>query len=487
MIMKRLLYLVFVLASYLMYAQGNISEIEYYFDTDPGIGNGTSIDIDPDVELLNQNFSIPTTGLSAGNHKLFVRAVKDDGSTSYYYSQNFSIRAANATFNSSDIDGFEYYFDTDPGIGNGTQLMVTDSELINESFSIPTGSLSTGSHRLFIRAKNTDGMYREYDNVAFSISNSPALFNTSDIVTAEYYFDTDPGTGNATNISIPSGETLNENLAMLTNAMPQGNYRAFLRVKNANDDWSMYERVTFSVVPLAGVNMADINSIEYYFDTDPGIGLGNNITITDTETVNQSVAIPTASLSAGTHRLFIRVGNTNGTYSLFAHNVISVRTPAFFNTASIVAAEYFIDVDPGIGNGNAIVTSGDDIDEDFLVTTSGSLSMGDHYVYIRVQNSDGTWSLLEKQYFEVEETLGINSEIIAEISIYPNPTQSFLNLKLPSNITIEYINLIDMNGKQIFHSTEGLKKLDLSNVSNGIYLLQLKTNVGELSKRIVKQ
>lgn len=409
MIMKRLLNLAFVLASYVIYAQGDVSEIEYYFDTDPGIGNGISIDIDPDVEILNQNFSIPTTGLPIGNHKLFVRAVKDDGSASYYYSQSFSIRTANATFNSSDI------------------------------------------------------------------------------VAAEYYFDTDPGTGNATNISIPSGETLNENLALLTNAMLQGNYRVFLRVKNANDDWSMYDRVTFSVVPLAGVNIADINTIEYFFDTDPGIGLGNNITITETETVNQSVAIPTASLSAGTHRLCIRVGNTNGTYSLFTHNVVSVKTPAFFNTASIVAAEYFIDVDPGIGNGNAIVTSGDNINEDFLVTTSGSLAMGDHYVYVRVQNSDGTWSLLEKQHFEIEDTLSIASEIISEISIYPNPTQSTLNFKFPNNITIESIDLIDMNGKQIFHSREALMKLDLSNVSNGIYLLQLKTNIGELSKRIVKQ
>ncbi|MEY8848475.1 T9SS type A sorting domain-containing protein [Psychroserpens sp. XS_ASV72] len=485
--MKRLLYLAFVLASYLMYAQGDVSEIEYYFDTDPGIGNGISIDIDPDVEILNQNFDIPTTGLPIGNHKLFVRAVKDDGSASYYYSQSFSIRAANATFNSADIDGFEYYFNTDPGIGNGTQLTVTDSELISESFSIPTGSLSTGSHRLFIRTKNSDGSHSEYDNVAFSISNGPAVFNSNDIVAAEYYFDTDPGTGNATNISIPSGETLNENLAILTNTMPQGNYRAFLRVKNTNDDWSMYDRVTFSVVPLAGVNMADINTIEYFFNTDPGIGLGNNITITDAETVNQNVAIPTASLSTGTHRLYIRVGNTNGTYSLFTHNVISVKTPAFFNTVSIVAAEYFIDIDPGIGNANTIVTSGDDIDEDFVVTTSGSLAMGDHYVYVRVQNSDGTWSLLEKQHFEIEGTLSMASEIISEISIYPNPTQNILNFKLPNNTIIESVELIDMNGKRIFHSTEALTTMDLSNVSNGVYLLQLKTNIGKLSKRIVKQ
>ncbi|HCY81008.1 MAG TPA: hypothetical protein DHV22_05060, partial [Xanthomarina gelatinilytica] len=179
--MKRLIHITFLLTAYLSFAQGDISEIEYYFDTDPGIGNGTSIDIDPDAEVLNQNFSIPTTGLSAGNHKLFVRAVKDDGSTSYYYSQSFSVKAANATFNTANIDGFEYYVDTDPGIGNGTQLSVASMETIDQSFNIPTAALSSGSHKLFIRAKNNDGTYGAYDNVAFSINYSPAVFNNYDI------------------------------------------------------------------------------------------------------------------------------------------------------------------------------------------------------------------------------------------------------------------------------------------------------------------
>lgn len=470
-----------------MSAQGDISELEYYFNTDPGVGNGTSIAIDPNAEVLNQNFNIPTTGLPSGNHKLFVRAVKDDGSIGYYYSQSFSIRNANATLNTANIDGFEYYFNTDPGIGNATQLSVAEAEDVNQSFNIPTTSLGTGNHKLFIRTKNSDGTYSAYDNVTFSIMHAPAVFNTSNITAAEYYFNTDPGVGNALTIAIPNGELLNENLAFISNTLTQGSYRAFLRVKNADDVWSMYDRVSFSVVSLADVNTADINSMEYFFDTDPGVGMGNQINLTDTEIVNQNLAIPTTGLTTGSHRLLVRVGNTNGTYSLYTHTVIAVNTPAFFNNASIVAAEYFIDIDPGLGNGTQIATSGDSIDENLVIATSGSLAMGDHYVYVRVQNSDGTWSLLEKQHFEIEDTLSITSEIISEISIYPNPTQSILNFKLPNDTIIEHVELIDMNGKRIFHSTEALSTMDLSNVSNGVYLLQLKTNIGELSKRIVKQ
>ncbi|WP_425076937.1 T9SS type A sorting domain-containing protein [Psychroserpens sp. S379A] len=485
--MKRLIYITFILASYLMSAQSDISELEYYFNTDPGVGNGTSIAIDPNVELLDQNFNIPTAGLPSGNHKLFVRAVKDDGSVGYYYSQSFSIRNANATFNSANIDGFEYYFNTDPGIGNGTQLSVTEAEDVNQSFNISTTSLGAGNHKLFIRTINSDGTYSTYDNVTFSIMHAPAVFNTSNITAAEYYLNTDPGVGNAVNIAISNGELLNENLAFITNTLTQGSYRAFLRVKNADDVWSMYDRVSFSVVPLADINTADINSIEYFFDNDPGVGMGSQINLTDTEIVNQNLAIPTTGLTTGSHRLFVRVGNTNGTYSLYTHTVIAVKTPAFFNNASIVAAEYFIDTDPGLGNGTQIAASGDGIDENLIISTSGSMAQGDHYVYIRVQNTDGSWSLYERAHFEVSSTLGLETETLNEISMFPNPTHDNIHLKLPESVILETVQLIDLNGKVVFYTQEQLHKIDLSKLSNGVYLLQLKTNVGEISKRIIKQ
>ncbi|EMQ94522.1 hypothetical protein D778_00475 [Xanthomarina gelatinilytica] len=484
--MKRLIHITFLLTAYLSFAQGDISEIEYYFDTDPGIGNGTSIDIDPDAEVLNQNFSIPTTGLSAGNHKLFVRAVKDDGSTSYYYSQSFSVKAANATFNTANIDGFEYYVDTDPGIGNGTQLSVAAMETIDQSFNIPTAALSSGSHKLFIRAKNSDGTYGAYDNVAFSINHSPAVFNNYDITAAEYYFGTDPGTGNATAITIPTGETLDENLAFLTNTLPQGSHRAFVRVKNANDVWSLYDHIVFSVVPLAEINIADINSIEYYFDTDPGIGLGNQVTITDTETVDQNLAIPTTGLPTGSHRLFIRVGNTAGNYSVYTHTVFSVRTPMFFNNASIVAAEYFIDIDPGFGSATALSVSGDNLDENLTISTSASLAQGDHYLHIRVLNADGSWSLYDRKLFEIDGTLGIDSDDLSEIRIFPIPTSDYVNIKTPYHIQIKSIGIIDLNGKVVMQLNNPVEKINLSNLQQGVYLLQIQTQNGNLSKRIIK-
>lgn len=36
-----------------MLAQSDIASVEYFFDTDPGIGNGIILDIDPDIDILD--------------------------------------------------------------------------------------------------------------------------------------------------------------------------------------------------------------------------------------------------------------------------------------------------------------------------------------------------------------------------------------------------------------------------------------------------
>ena len=388
------------------YAQGDISTVEYYFNTDPGVGNGTVIDVNPDVEVLSQNFTIPTTSLSAGTHRLFVRAVKDDGSVSYQYYQSFTIKPGNATFNNADIDGAEYYFDTDPGLGNGIPISIGPNQLIDE------------------------------------------------------------------------------NTAIVTSALSEGNYRAFIRVKNSNGFWSYYDRVTFSVVPLADFNLADINAVEYFFDQDPGVGNGNPIAVTATDVLNQNLLIPSTGLSQGTHRLFIRTQNEDGTYSLYGDVTFTVVEAAFLNTFDIISAEYFIDSDPGVGNGTPVnFTPGDPISESFLANTTG-LSQGDHYLYVRVQNADGKWSLLDGKFFEVSGTLSTTDVELAEISLYPNPVSDQLQISYKG--TIKSKVLYDMTGKKVMQDSSGLEMLDVSALQTGTYILQIITDIGTLSKRIVK-
>ncbi len=311
--------------------------------------------------------------------------------------------------------------------------------------------------------------------------------NTSDIASLEYYFDQDPGVGLGTSIDInPDTEVIDQSFNISTTGLLEGTHKLFIRAINADGEASLMESKTFRITPTPDNNSSDIVEAEYFFNQDPGVGNGTAIDLMDAETIDEALSVSTSGLPTGTHRLFVRVKNSNDEYSLYEHKIFRVAPVSDINTASITAAEYYIDVDPGVGNGTTISVTGDSIDEVLSIPTTVGLAQGDHYLHIRVRNTDGTWSLYERQFFEVDGTLGITNEILSEIRIYPIPTAASVNIKTPNHVEITTIKLIDMYGKVIITTNGNLNKLDVSTLPKGTYLLQLITNEGNLSKRIIK-
>lgn len=79
------------------------------------------------------------------------------------------------------------------------------------------------------------------------------------------------------------------------------------------------------------------------------------------------------------------------------------------------------------------------------------------------------------------------SETEAEknIQIFPNPTNGLLRIE-SNNLKIQQIQITDMIGKTMMTS-ENVKTLDISGLSEGLYLVSLHTSEGIFSKRIVKE
>lgn len=135
----------------------NIVAAEYFIDTDPGMGNGTSIAITPGQNIPNIYFPANTTGLSNSTHFLVIRSKNSNGVWSlsnvvpFLVSADFSYPDAPAA--PGNITYAEYFFDTDPGFGNGTIIPITPGvDLANVSFAANTSALSDGVHTLFIRS-----------------------------------------------------------------------------------------------------------------------------------------------------------------------------------------------------------------------------------------------------------------------------------------------------------------------------------------------
>src|SRR5437867_1264221 len=93
----------------------------------------------------------------------------------------------------------EYFFDSDPGVGNGTSLSVSAGDSILFAGNISTSGLSDGFHFLYLRAKDDNGVWSISERRSFYISS---LAPVATLGAAEYFFDSDPGVGNGTPLSV---------------------------------------------------------------------------------------------------------------------------------------------------------------------------------------------------------------------------------------------------------------------------------------------
>ncbi len=72
-----------------------------------------------------------------------------------------------------------------------------------------------------------------------------------------------------------------------------------------------------------------------------------------------------------------------------------------------------------------------------------------------------------------------------KFTIYPNPASTVVNLKLESDVTIQHIRLTDISGKTIRVFRKEEKTLSVENIANGTYFLQIQTNEGTFTEKIV--
>lgn len=218
----------------------------------------------------------------------------------------------------SQINKAEYFIDTDPGTDMGTPITIsTPSFNISESFSINTGSLSLGIHTLYVRTRDINDAWSLYYKQTFLVHDFTNSITPSQIIAAEYFIDTDPGTDSGTAFAITPGFSVSESLAISTAALSDGIHTLYIRTKDDDDRWSLYYKQTFLVHSFNLPIQTQISRAEYFFDTDPGVNLGQEITISPGFNLNEGFAIPSGSLDLGIHNLYLRIRDENNAWSLY--------------------------------------------------------------------------------------------------------------------------------------------------------------------------
>ncbi|MDZ4752623.1 MAG: hypothetical protein SGI87_13480 [Flavobacteriales bacterium] len=145
-----------------------VDGIEYFWNTDPGLGNGTYVAFETPSEVVVSNIDFSTAGLLTGRHILYTRAKSTDG--------NYGITKSKEIYLVSELLEAEYFWDQDPGLGNGTPFDISVAQgLADGCEKLSTTGLSAGIHYLYFRTKSVDGKWSITRSQLVQLTNaSPA-------------------------------------------------------------------------------------------------------------------------------------------------------------------------------------------------------------------------------------------------------------------------------------------------------------------------
>ena len=107
-------------------------------------------------------------------------------------------------------------------------------------------------------------------------------------------------------------------------------------------------------------------------------------------------------------------------------------------------------------------------------------------------NTNGNYYIDDVQ---VIESTGVSvkpltSEKISKVSVYPNPTNSNFSIEIPESFVGGEISIIDLTGKVVMRdriTQSAVKRFDVSNLNDGIYLIRMNNGAAQFTDRLMKK
>ncbi len=419
---KRIFFVLFLLlGSLVSEAQSRIIAGEFFWGTlDPGSGNGTAFTA-TDGTFSDVIESLIASGQTVPNITSPIRfnvRVKDiSNNWGPTYKKVVFLTTNLPTANEVKVSQGEYFFgSSDPGQGNGTQLVVFDgnwNEAIESASALnATWSLGSGLHLFNIRAKDGNNLWGPVFRKTISVQSPNANPRLCKIQTGEFFFGTtDPGQGSGSALLVLDGNwsdavesALNSNVTWtLSNGLTLFN----VRVKDESNNWGPLFKKTLSVQSTPSFRLVKVTAGEFYFGVfDPGQGSGTTILAFDGEyndALEQAFSDNYAWAFEGASTLFnIRFKDEANQWGpVFKKTVFRDELPTA-RGLNITFAEYYFGVfDPGAGTGNIIVAFDGNFDSAMEVLLRNHLTWenqsGSTLFNIRVKDETNKWGPVFKR------------------------------------------------------------------------------------------
>ena len=289
-----------------------IVKLEYFFDSDPGFGKGTNIDV-PYSTKVSKSFTIGLENLSVGLHRLYIRTKDDSTRWSIPQSQIVIVQAFNPS--ATQVTDAEYFFDQDLGYGNGIKMSVQSGNNVTIATLCNLQNITSGMHRVYFRAKDNVGNWSIPQSQIVIVQQTPLA--SKQVIDAEYFFDNDPGVGYGIKLPVQSGDSISISTIENIQNVSVGLHRMYFRVKDNSGNWGIPQSQIVIVQNSSNANsLSKINFAEYFFDTDPGLGLATKFTITSSNDVLINETLNIENLVPGIHTLSVRVRDESGKWSI---------------------------------------------------------------------------------------------------------------------------------------------------------------------------
>jgi|GEM_PF-2731043 len=86
----------------------------------------------------------------------------------------------------------------------------------------------------------------------------------------------------------------------------------------------------------------------------------------------------------------------------------------------------------------------------------------------------------------VSAVSGIEDHKAIDVAIYPNPASDKLYLQAGTDITVQGVEIYNMQGRCVLSSKGQPESLDISDLSTGVYLVEIKTDKGSAKHKLIK-
>lgn len=99
-------------------------------------------------------------------------------------------------------------------------------------------------------------------------------------------------------------------------------------------------------------------------------------------------------------------------------------------------------------------------------------------------NLNGTQAGLA-QVYDLSSLLSVNSFTSSQVKIFPNPVQHSFRMNLDQGVVLNSVHIYNLLGHKLKTSTSNI--VDIGGLSSGIYIVEIETNQGKLTKRLIKE